>query len=340
MKTGAETGAVESKSGTAEKIRLSVVIPVFNEVENVRALAMRVLGVLSEQAMPFEIVFVDDGSRDGTGDELTSLSGRVSRVKVVRLRRNFGQTAALAAGFRFAAGKIIVTMDGDLQNDPEDIPGIVAMLEEGYDVVSGWRKDRRDDFLRRTLPSRIANKVISGISGVSLHDYGCSLKAYRAETAKALPLYGEMHRFIPALAAIEGARIAEMPVRHHPRRFGRSKYTLSRTFRVILDLMTVVFMRRFITRPLHVFGGFGLMAFLAGLVTCGYLTVDKILFGHPIGNRPLLDLGIVLTIMGVQFISTGILAEILIRTYFESQNKTVFTVRDLHGFGSDNGGTP
>lgn len=334
------TASSEKKALGAEKPELSVVIPVYNEVENVKLLASRVLNVLSCLGRPFEVIFVDDGSQDGTDGALRALSRKLPQVKAVRFRRNFGQTAALAAGFQYAAGDIIVTMDGDLQNDPEDIPKVVARLEEGYDVVSGWRKDRQDAFLQRTLPSRIANKLISAVSGVSLHDYGCSLKAYRADIAKTLPLYGEMHRFIPALAGIEGARIAELPVLHHPRRFGKSKYNLSRTFRVVLDLMTVVFLRRFMTRPLHVFGGFGLLSLAAGFFICAYLAVDKLVFGHSIGDRPLLDLGVVLLIMGVQFISTGIIAEILIRTYFESQHKAVFRVKELYGSWEDGRGKP
>lgn len=319
----------------AGRTELSVVIPVFDEVENVRPLAARVLAVLYGMGRPFEVVFVDDGSQDGTDGALKALSLEFPEVKAVRFKRNFGQTAALAAGFRYSSGDVIVTMDGDLQNDPGDIPKVVARLEEGYDVVSGWRRERRDAYLRRTLPSRVANRLISAFSGVRLHDYGCSLKAYRAEVAKSLPLYGEMHRFIPALAGIDGARIAELPVLHHPRRSGASKYTLSRTFRVVLDLVTVVFLRRFITRPLHFFGGFGMLSIAAGFLTCLALAADKLVFGHPIGDRPLLDLGVVLLIMGAQFISTGIIAEILVRTYYESQHKAVYRVKELYGSWGD-----
>lgn len=314
-------------------VEISAVIPVYNEVENVNILAQALVDSLSDLGRAFEIIFVDDGSRDGTHDVLRALSERDARIKTVRFRRNFGQTAALAAGFKYASGEIIVTMDGDLQNDPKDIGKVVSKLEEGYDVVSGWRKDRKDSFVKRTLPSRIANKLISSVSGVYLHDYGCSLKAYRSEIAKALPLYGEMHRFIPALASIEGARIAEIPVSHHPRRFGKSKYNLTRTFRVVLDLLTVVFLRRFVTRPLHIFGGFGLASFLLGFLICAYLAVDKVFFGNPIPlvDRPLLDLGVLFIVTGVQLLSTGIIAEMLIRTYFESQDKTIFRVKELYG---------
>jgi glycosyltransferase involved in cell wall biosynthesis len=334
------TAFVEKEKRTAllaEKVEISVVIPVYNEAENAAILASRILKVLSGMGRTFEVIFIDDGSRDGTEGALKSLSEKFCRIKAVRFRRNCGQTAALAAGFQYASGDIIVTLDGDLQNDPEDIPNLVAKLEEGYDVVSGWRKDRKDNFVKRTLPSMVANKLISSVSGVALHDYGCSLKAYRAETAKALPLYGELHRFIPALAGIEGARIAEMAVCHHPRRFGKSKYTITRTFRVILDLMTVVFLRRFMTRPLHVFGGAGLVSFALGFLVCAYLAMDKLAFGHSLGNRPLLDLGVLLIVTGVQLISTGIIAEILIRTYFESQHKAIFRVKELYGFGGEQG---
>ena len=318
-------------------VGVSVVIPVYNEVESVRPLADRVLAVMSSFGRSFEIIFVDDGSRDGTHQALQDLAKQDARIKAIRFRRNYGQTAGLAAGFRYASGDIVVTLDGDLQNEPADIPKVIAKLEEGYDVVSGWRKDRQDNFVQRTLPSMIANRLISSVSGVSLHDYGCSLKAYRAEIAKVLPLYGELHRFIPALAGIEGARIAEVPVTHHARQFGKSKYNISRTFRVILDLMTVVFLRRFMTKPLHIFGGIGLTSFSAGFLICAYLAVDKLLFGNPIPlvERPLLDLGVLLIVMGVQFVSTGIIAEILIRTYFESQDKTTFRVKERYGSWGD-----
>lgn len=327
------TGPGKGPAPATGRVEISVVIPVYNEAENVKLLAERILSVMSGLGRTFEIIFVDDGSRDGTPQELQTLAEQDARIKAVRFRRNYGQTAGLAAGFRYASGDIIVTMDGDLQNDPVDIPRVIAKLEEGYDVVSGWRKDRKDNFLKRTLPSMIANRLISSVSGVALHDYGCSLKAYRAEIAKVLPLYGEMHRFLPALAGIEGARIAEIPVTHHPRRFGKSKYTISRTFRVILDLLTIVFLRRFVTRPLHVFGGFGLVSFLFGFFICAFVAVDKVFFGNPIPlvDRPLLDLGVLFIVTGVQLLSTGIIAEMLIRTYFESQDKTIFRVKELYG---------
>ncbi len=328
------SSAAEKRSASrTNTVEVSVVIPVYNEVENVKLLADSILGVMTGLGRTFEIIFVDDGSRDGTHKILRGLAEEDARIKAVRFRKNYGQTAGLAAGFWYADGDIIVTLDGDLQNDPADIPKLIAKLEEGYDMVSGWRKDRQDDFIKRTLPSKIANKLISSVSGVSLHDYGCSLKAYRSEIAKALQLYGEMHRFIPALAGIEGARITEMPVMHHPRKFGKSKYNISRTFRVILDLMTVVFLRKFMTRPLHVFGGLGLVSFSLGFLICAYVAADKLLFGNPIPlmDRPLLDLGVLLIVTGVQLLSTGIIAEILIRTYFESQDKAIFRVKERYG---------
>ncbi len=328
--TAAAQGDTALRTNTVE---VSVVIPVYNEVENVKLLADSILRVMTGLGRTFEIIFVDDGSRDGTHQALRGLADEDPRIKAVRLRKNYGQTAGLAAGFWYANGDIIVTLDGDLQNDPTDIPKLIAKLEEGYDLVSGWRKDREDNFIKRTLPSKIANKLISSVSGVSLHDYGCSLKAYRSEIAKALQLYGEMHRFIPALAGIEGARITELPVMHHPRKFGKSKYNISRTFRVILDLMTVVFLRKFMTRPLHVFGGLGLVSFSLGFLVCAYLAVDKVFFGNPIPlmDRPLLDLGVLLIVTGVQLLSTGIIAEVLIRTYFESQDKAIFRVKERYG---------
>lgn len=324
----------------AAGVEISAVIPVYNEVENVAILAQELVDSLSALGRTFEIIFVDDGSQDGTHDVLRSIAEKDARIKVVRFRRNFGQTAALAAGFRYASGGIIVTMDGDLQNDPKDIGKVVSKLEEGYDLVSGWRRDRKDSFVKRTLPSMVANKLISFVVGVSLHDYGCSLKAYRSEIAKSLPLYGEMHRFIPVLASIEGARISEIPVTHHLRRFGKSKYNLSRTFRVILDLLTVVFLRRFVTRPLHIFGGFGLAAFLMGFFICAYLAVDKVFFGNsiPLVDRPLLDMGALFIVTGIQLLSTGIIAEMLIRTYFESQDKTIFRVKEWYGSWGGRGG--
>lgn len=313
------------------KTDISVVVPVYNEVENVGLLAEKIMTAMSVLGKNYEIVFVDDGSSDGTDVALKELAIKHPFIKVVKFRRNFGQTPAMAAGFDYASGEIIVTMDGDLQNDPADVGRIIEELENGgYDVVSGWRKDRKDAVVSRKIPSMIANRIISRMTGVSLHDYGCSLKAYRKEIAKELPMYGELHRFIPALAAIEGAKIKEMPVNHHARQFGQSKYNILRTFKVILDLMTVVFLRKFMTRPLHVFGRMGLLSLFVGGCISMYLALDKIILGDSIGNRPLLLLGAILIISGIQLISTGIIGEILIRTYYESQGKKIYKVKEVH----------
>jgi len=311
---------------------VSVIIPVFNESENVYLLAEKITKAFEKINKTYEIIFIDDGSSDNTPQALKQLSVQDNRIRTVVFRRNFGQTAGLSAGFDYAKGKIIITMDGDLQNDPEDIPRLLEKLEEGYDVVSGWRKDRKDKLVSRKIPSMIANKIISKLTGVYLHDYGCALKAYKAEIAKEIPLYGELHRFIPALASIEGAKIIEIPVNHHARKFGKSKYNILRTFKVILDLITVVFLRKFITRPLHMFGRPGLFSLAAGILICAYLAFEKIFYGLEIGNRPLLLLGILLIITGIQFINSGILAEIQIRTYYESQNKNIYKVREIYGF--------
>ena len=328
-----ESYAVKNSVNVTEKVYISAIIPVYNEVENIELLCNSLINAFSMLNKSFEIIFVDDGSKDGTHDILRNLSNKYNCVKAVRFRRNYGQTAAMAAGFDYASGEIVISLDGDLQNDPADIPKLVAKLEEGYDVVSGWRKNRQDAFINRKLPSMIANKIISKMTGVHLHDYGCSLKAYRSEIAKELNLYGEMHRFIPALASIEGANIVEMPVNHHARQFGTSKYNILRTFKVILDLLTVVFLRKFMTRPLHVFGRAGLVSLFLGLAVSGYLAIDKIFFMQDIGNRPLLLLGILLILTGFQLLSTGIVAEILIRTYYESQNKPIYKVKEVYSRG-------
>ncbi|EKE02967.1 MAG: hypothetical protein ACD_20C00301G0013 [uncultured bacterium] len=315
---------------TKEKVAISIAVPIFNEVENIKILAESLLRVLNSLDRSFEIIFIDDGSTDGSHLALKTLSEEFPNIKAVRFRRNFGQTAAMAAGFDYASGDIIITLDGDLQNDPEDIPRIITKLEEGYDVVSGWRKNRQDDYITRKIPSMLANKLISKMTGTFLHDYGCSLKAYRAEIGKELPLYGELHRFIPALASIEGASIAEIPVKHHARKYGKSKYNILRTFKVILDLLTVVFLRKFMTRPLHMFGRAGIFSLLSGMAISLYLVIEKIIYSTNIGNRPLLLLGVLLILTGFQLISTGIIAEIQIRTYYESQNKAIYKVKEVY----------
>ncbi|MEA5509119.1 glycosyltransferase family 2 protein [Crocosphaera sp. UHCC 0190] len=308
---------------------ISIIVPIFNEAETLENLIDTIATYLNHH-LSYEIICIDDGSQDGSTEKLRQLANQRTDLKAIILRRNYGQTPAMAAGFNYAQGKIIVTLDGDLQNDPADIPRLIAKLNEGYDLVSGWRQNRQDDALTRLLPSKIANWLIAKLTGVQLHDYGCSLKAYRAELVADLNLYGELHRFLPALAYIEGARITELPVGHHPRRFGKSKYGLGRTFRVIMDLLTVVFIKRFLTRPMHVFGLFGLGLMTLGMFFGGYLTVLKLL-GENIGTRPLLILAVLLTLTGVQLLSFGLLAELVMRTYHESQKRPIYRVREIIG---------
>jgi len=308
---------------------VSVVVPVYNEVESVPHLVEAIATALKDTQLTYKIICVDDGSTDGSAELLKELAQSRTDLRAILLRRNYGQTPAMAAGFNYARGQAIVTLDGDLQNDPADIPLLLAKLEEGYDLVSGWRKNRQDAALTRLLPSKMANWLIARVTGVNLHDYGCSLKAYRAELVADMNLYGELHRFLPALAFIEGARIAELPVRHHARKYGRSKYGLGRTFRVLMDLLTIWFMKKFLTRPMHVFGWFGLLSMLLGIVIGGYLTVVKLGLGQSIGNRPLLILAVVLLLTGVQLFSFGLLAELLMRTYHESQGRPIYRVREV-----------
>lgn len=309
---------------------LSVIIPIYNEQQSIPQLIEKVAHVLDDLPFNYEIICIDDGSQDGSTEILRELAQHSKNLKAIILRRNYGQTPAMAAGFKYAQGKIIVTLDGDLQNDPADIPRLVSKLAEGYDLVSGWRKHRQDDVLTRLIPSKIANWIIGQLTGVHLHDYGCSLKAYRAELVADMNLYGELHRFLPALAYIEGARITELPVRHHSRPFGQSKYGLGRTFRVMMDLFTVVFMKKFLTRPMHVFGLVGLGLMILGIISGGYLTIIKLL-GEDIGNRPLLILAVLLTLTGVQLLSFGLLAELMMRTYHESQKRPIYRVREVIG---------
>jgi glycosyltransferase involved in cell wall biosynthesis len=313
-----------------EALALSVVVPLFNETASLAALVDQLLAALRPLNLPFELVLVDDGSRDGTGEALQRLSSEIPELVAVLLRRNYGQTAAMAAGFDTSQGQVIVTLDGDLQNDPADIPLLLNKLAEGYDLVSGWRHQRQDGRFSRLLPSLLANRLIARVTGVGLHDYGCSLKAYRREVVEDMNLYGELHRFLPALAFIEGARIAEVKVQHHRRRFGRSHYGIDRTFRVLMDLLTVWFMKRFLTRPMHVFGFGGLMAMALGSLIVIWLIVEKLL-GADIGGRPLLLMGILSLLTGVQLFCFGLLAELQMRTYHESQNRPIYRVRRILG---------
>lgn len=319
----------QSLGPIADQPYVSVVVPIYNEAESLPLLLDAITTSLKTATIDYEIVCVDDGSTDGTTDILRDIALHRSDIRAVLLRRNYGQTPAMAAGFQYATGQVIVTLDGDLQNDPTDIPGLLAKLEEGYDLVSGWRKNRQDHAITRLLPSKIANWIIGRVTGVRLHDYGCSLKAYRAELVADMNLYGELHRFLPALAFIEGARITELPVRHHARRFGRSKYGLGRTFRVVMDLLTIFFMKKFLTRPMHVFGLMGLGSMAVGTAIGLYLSFLRLFLSQSIGDRPLLTLAILLIIAGIQLFSFGLLAELVMRTYHESQNRPIYRVREV-----------
>jgi len=309
---------------------LSVVIPLYNEEENVPVLYEKLKETLDPLGKEYEILFIDDGSTDRTLSILEEIQSKDNGVVVLSLRRNFGQTAAFAAGFDFARGDVIVTMDGDLQNDPADILKLLEFTK-GNDLVSGWRKKRRDPFFRRRLPSIIANWLISNVTGVKLHDYGCSLKAYRRDVIKNLKLYGEMHRFIPAVASWYGVRVAEVEVVHHPRLRGRSKYGISRTIKVVLDLITVKFLQSFSTKPIQFFGPVGIISGFLGFLISLYLSIDKLLFGHNIGGRPLLLLGALLIIVGIQLIGMGLLGEMLVRVYHESQRKPIYVIKKILG---------
>jgi len=310
-------------------MELSIVIPVFNEAENIGPLVLEIDRVLAPSQASYEIVVVDDGSKDGTFTELQRLMQHSERLKIVRLKRNFGQTAALAAGLDNADGEIVVLMDGDAQNDPADIPVLLRKIAEGNDLVAGWRYNRKDPLLSRRLPSMIANRLISWTTQVKLNDYGCTLKAMRKDLAKSLRLYGEMHRFIPAIAYERGGQIAELKVNHRPRLRGASKYGITRTLRVVLDLLTVKFLVSYSTRPAHVFGPIGVVCGLAGFVFALYLTVQKFVYDLDIGGRPLLLLSILLIFSGIQFITMGLLGEMLARTYHESQNRPVYVVGEI-----------
>lgn len=308
---------------------LSVVVPLYNEEGSLPHLIDQLLAALRPLKRSFEIVLVDDGSRDGTAAVLRDHVERIPELVAVLLRRNYGQTAAMAAGFDASRGEVIVTLDGDLQNDPADIPLLLEQLERGQlDLVSGWRHQRQDNRLSRLLPSLLANRLIARVTGVRLHDYGCSLKAYRREVVADMNLYGELHRFLPALAYIEGARIGEVQVNHHPRRYGQSKYGIDRTFRVLMDLLTVWFMKRFLTRPMHVFGFAGVVSLSAGLAMALWLVGEKLMLGVDIGDRPLLLLAVLAILSGVQLFGFGLLAELQMRTYHESQGRPIYRVRD------------
>jgi glycosyltransferase involved in cell wall biosynthesis len=313
---------------------LSIVIPIFNEVDNIDPLVAEIAAALKD--LTYEIIAIDDGSTDGSFEALRRLNALDSRVRAVRFRRNFGQTPAFAAGFDLARGEWVATIDADLQNDPGDIPAMLVKAEEGHDIVSGWRVQRKDAFIMRKLPSRIANWLIGKVTGVTIHDYGCSLKIYHREVAKNVRLYGELHRFIPAVASSMGIRVAEMPVNHRARTRGESKYTglfktATRSMKVFLDLLTVRFLLSYSTRPIYVFGGLGLLSSFTGVLIGSYLTYAKLVHGEALADRPLLMLAILLVMVGVQFVTLGFLSELVMRTYHESQKKPIYAIREVLG---------
>ena len=308
---------------------LSIVIPVHNESPNIKPLYEELTQTLGQYGRAYELLIVDDGSTDDTFEQLAALQARDPLLRVIRFRRNFGQTAAFAAGIAAARGRLVVTSDGDLQNDPRDIPAMVALIDQGNDIVCGWRKDRKDTFITRRLPSVIANKLISWATGVALHDYGCSLKVFRAEVIKPLRLYGEMHRFLPAIASQIGVKIAEMEVNHRARRAGTTKYGLSRTIRVVLDLATVKFLLDYSTRPLQIFGLLGFIAGGLGVLITGWLAYVRLFLHEGIADRPLLLMGVMMVFIGVQLVTFGLLAEVMARTYYESQDKPTYVIREV-----------
>jgi dolichol-phosphate mannosyltransferase len=326
--------SVSKKRAFSLPIFLSVITPVYNEEKNIAGLFKQLLRVLSGIGKPFEIIAVNDGSRDGSLATLRDWAARHAEIKIVDFRRNYGQTAAIMAGIDHARGQVIVSIDSDLQNDPDDIPNMLAVLEQGNDVVSGWRKERKDEGLRRNFVSRVANRVISRISGVRLHDYGCTLKAYRASIIKDVRLYGEMHRFIPIYASWMGARVTEVPVRHYARRFGKSNYGLERIFKVILDLIVVKFLDRYLVKPIYVFGGFGVLAIIFGLVSFVVMIALKVFDEISMISTPLPLVTVTAMLTGISSILMGLLAEILVRTYFESQQLKNYHVREYINFDS------
>ncbi|MCP5052664.1 MAG: glycosyltransferase family 2 protein [bacterium] len=319
-----------------EDVFLSVVIPIYNEEESVDILYEETTAAVDGLYRDFEIILVNDGSPDGSMDKLRALHQKDPRVKVINFRKNFGQSTALSAGFDNCSGDIVVTLDGDLQNDPADIPTVVEKILEGYDMVNGWRKSRKDKFFTKKLPSYFGNKLVSFITRVKLHDYGCSMRGFKREVVKNLTLYGEMHRYIPAIASKMGIKFIEIPVNHRPRRFGKSQYGLSRTFRVVLDLISLKYLLSFSHRPLQIFGGLGILMMGMGFLTGLYLTYVKYGLGEAIGGRPLLFFTILVLFLGVQLITLGLIAEMLTRIYHEGLNKNVYSIREKLGFDDEN----
>ncbi|HXS17436.1 MAG TPA: glycosyltransferase family 2 protein [Polyangiaceae bacterium] len=322
-----DPGAIDPE--LSPPIDLSVIAPIYNEEESVEHLVREVHQALDNTGLNFELILVDDGSKDRSFALMEQLAAAHPALVVIGLRRNFGQTAALQAGLDFARGRRIALMDADLQNDPADIPRMLSLIDQGYDLVAGWRKDRKDAFLNRRLPSMLANRIISLTTKVQLHDYGCTLKTMTREVGKELRLYGEMHRFIPAIANWVGVRVVELPVNHRARQFGASKYGIGRTLRVVLDLITVRFMQTYLVRPMQVFGLAGIASASMGMLVCMWLVAQKLMFNQDIGSRPLLLLGVLLIVVGVQLLSLGLVADVLSRTYHESQNKRPYYVRNV-----------
>ncbi len=309
---------------------ISIIIPVFNESESIAYLLEEVKNVMEVNELNYELIVVNDGSQDNTDAVLVELTKNIKELLVISLRKNYGQTAAMAAGFDISRGEIVITLDGDLQNDPNDIPKLISEINTGYDLICGWRFDRKDKLINRRIPSKIANKLIAKVTGLKLHDYGCSLKAFTKEIIDDVKLYGELHRFLPILASIEGARIKEVKVNHRSRKYGSSKYGIDRTFRVLMDLLTVWFMTRFLTRPMYGFGFVGIISILISFLMSSYLLIEKIL-GQDIGNRPMLMFALILGVAGVQLFSFGLLSELLMRTYHESQKRPIYRVRTIQG---------
>ncbi len=315
-------------NNTSERLDLSVIAPLKNEEENIDALCEAVFGVLEARGGTFEVIAINDGSTDGTAKKLAAQAGKRPNLRIIEFRRNYGQTAAMMAGIDFARGNILVFIDGDMQNDPRDIPLLLDKLDEGYDVVSGWRKDRQDAKIRRNFVSRVANQLISIISGVYLNDYGCTLKAYRADVIRGVNLYGEMHRFIPIYASWQGARVTEVPVTHHARRHGVSKYGLERVGKVILDLLVVVFLDRFFTKPIYVFGGFGILSLIISVLSGLFMLYLKFFENVSFISTPLPILTVFTFMIGILSVLLGLISEILVRTYFESQNRRAYSLRN------------
>jgi len=319
----------ESRIAIKEPIYLTVVIPIYNEKQNISYLYDNLNNVLPDIGKKYEVILIDDGSIDGSFKELLKIHENNKNYKIIRFRKNFGQTPAMSAGFDYANGEIIITLDADLQNDPKDIPALLKKIDEGYDIVSGWRINRQDKAVSRRLPSKIANWLIARLTGVKIHDYGCTLKAYRSDVVKNVELYGEMHRYIPAVASWMGISVAEVPVHHHSRKFGKSKYGISRTIRVILDIITIKYLLSYSQRPIQIFGLIGIVTGAIGIIITIYLIIMRLFFNMALSSRPLFTLSIFMIFIGVQLITMGILGELIMRTYHEASGKPTYAVKEI-----------